>query len=444
MIFRSTLSERTWDTCVYFHEGTYYLYYLITEKTAGDGFGIATSTDGVHWKDHGLALSASEQMVRYMGSGSIWKEPAFEQTHRFITNYSEWRMEGDKQIQNLFFAWSTDLLHWTKYGEEYIFKIDEQYYEKSIEHPRGIWENPRWDTIFPVPRPTGGYYGYWTATPKGRLGFGFGESQDGIHWKALPPPEIKWEGDPSMIFIEVGAVQQIGKHYFAMLADYAGNHCGVYAFTADQPGGPFRPCRRNFNLIRNQSKMHAYFARFVANPSGLLANHHSIACGDVSIGTAEVFLAPLKKVQAIGEALYLKWWEGNDALKVSSMEIMTGENQLVADPDRGILLEGRLGPQGSLFLEEENGQGTRLQVQADGIVKIGNDCREGSRFEPRETIDRQLDLGPERRFRLLLRSTMLEFYLNDYLIQCYTMNKPASGFVDLQGIAKPRLWSWEK
>ncbi len=443
MIFKSTRAERTWDTCVYVHEGTYYLYYLITEKTAGDGFGIATSTDGVHWEDHGPALRASDQMVRYMGSGSVWKDPDFERSHRFITNYSEWRVEGGKQIQSLFFAWSDDLLHWNKYGEEFIFRIDEQYYQRTVENPRGIWENPRWDTIFPVSRQTGGYYGYWTATPKSHLGFGFGESLDGIHWTVLPPPLIEWDGEASMIFIEVGAVERIGKHYFALLADYAGTHCGVFAFTAELPEGPFRPCPRNFDLIRNQSKMHAYYARLVTTPSGLLANHHSIARGDVSQGNAEVFLAPLKKAEAAGEALYLKWWEGNDVLKARRVALQAGASRLRVDPEVGIVLEGRLGPHGSLFVEEEAGQGTRLQTHPNGLVEIGNDSLEGGHFTPRETIDRQMDYGPERRFRLLLRSAMLEFYLNDYFIQCYTMDRPASGRIDLQGISAPRLWSWE-
>jgi hypothetical protein len=44
-----------------------------------------------------------------------------------------------------------------------------------------------------ISRPGGGCYGYWTADPVGAVGFGFGESDDGVRWRALPPPVIDWE-----------------------------------------------------------------------------------------------------------------------------------------------------------------------------------------------------------------------------------------------------------
>lgn len=112
MIFCSNQVKAQWDTWAYYHQGTYYLYYLITEDSPGEGFGVATSTDGVHWQDHGWAIRASEQMVRYLGTGAVWKAADFGETGRFICNYSEHRVEKDGQItQNILFAWSTDLIH---------------------------------------------------------------------------------------------------------------------------------------------------------------------------------------------------------------------------------------------------------------------------------------------------------------------------------------------
>ena len=72
MIFRSDLVKAQWDTWCTHHNGSYYLHYLITEHV-GEGFGVAISTDGVHWTDLGWAIRASDQMVRYLGTGSVWK-----------------------------------------------------------------------------------------------------------------------------------------------------------------------------------------------------------------------------------------------------------------------------------------------------------------------------------------------------------------------------------
>ena len=96
-------------------------------------------------------------MVTYLGTGAVWKSPDFDNSGRFICNYSEWRVEEDgRQTQNILFAWSDDLMNWTKFGDDHIFRVDTRYYE----------QHGRWDCIFPLPRPQGGYYGYWTATPK--------------------------------------------------------------------------------------------------------------------------------------------------------------------------------------------------------------------------------------------------------------------------------------
>jgi len=75
MLFKSQITPKTWDTGLYYHDGIYYLYYLISEQHPGDGFGVATSPDGLHWEDHGWALRHSDKMVRYMGgTGPVWKD----------------------------------------------------------------------------------------------------------------------------------------------------------------------------------------------------------------------------------------------------------------------------------------------------------------------------------------------------------------------------------
>lgn len=98
-----------------------------------------------------------------------------------------------------------------------------------------------------LPRPGGGYYGYWTATPQPDLpnscrgkscGAGFGESTDGLHWTALPTP------GPN-IGAEVGGLCQLGGKTF-MTFD-AG-----HLFEAPGPTGPFIAAKTNYNFLTQE------------------------------------------------------------------------------------------------------------------------------------------------------------------------------------------------
>jgi len=443
MLFKSTLVSKTWDTWMAFHEGTYYLYYSTSETAPGDGFGVATSTDGLHWRDHGRVLGPSEQMVRYLGAGSVWKDTGFEAPGRFLCNYSEWRKEGQAAVQSLLFAWSQDLIHWRKLGDEAMFRIDEVYYQKIKPDPRGPWEWPRWDGMCAIPRPQGGYYGYWTATPKKALGFGFGESPDGLHWQARQPPHIEWGDPPELYFVEVGGVHELEGRYYAMLGDYASIHCGMFTLVADHPCGPFRPAAQNFGLLCNQSRMHAYFTRFLDAPSGVLVNHHVLARGQFSDPDFETYFAPLKRAVIRAGGLYLAWWEGNDGLRGAPIEVSSvGEQPIRFSPSAGILLEGRLDLPGSLFVGRGADRGVGIRMDASGVTEIGPGGPDWAGFQCEERVDRQVSFPASPRFRLLLRQTMLEFYLDDLLIQCYMMANPADGMILCQNANDLRLWQW--
>ena len=59
-MFRSYLVPDQWDTWAYYNEedNLYYAYYLIRDAEQpnyykGEGFGLATSPDSVHWTDYG-------------------------------------------------------------------------------------------------------------------------------------------------------------------------------------------------------------------------------------------------------------------------------------------------------------------------------------------------------------------------------------------------------
>lgn len=393
-----------WDTWLYCHEGKYYMYYLAGHPGKWDGHELATSEDGVHWKEYGVMVKPRAG-VTWMGTGHIWKSPDFDKTHQWIMNYSEWF--GDKQ--DIMFVTSTDLLNWTKVDEKRRFVQDVRWYK----------EKGRWDCIDAIQRADGGLYGYFTADPdetkvKYRpCGFGFAESKDGIVWTALPPVE----GD---IAGEFGGIQKIGAKHYILISE------GRVA-VGDKPEGPFRAQKKNPNAFGAGCDI--YFPRFFHTaPGGPLVNHFYT-------GEA-VFAAPLKDVEIDREGvLRLKWWKNNDKLKAKPVEtklVAAGKQyasslrmlDMKLDLSRTHVVEGTLGeaPQPAadggkrgIFLDQGNGQGQCLLVARDA-VQFGEIKADGSDLKVLQTSNRDLDLGPTLKFRLVIRGDMMELYVNDYLM----------------------------
>jgi hypothetical protein len=54
-----------WDTWLYWHEGSYYLYYLAKSGPTWDNISLAISPDGLQWNEVGPILS--------MGKGVTWQ-----------------------------------------------------------------------------------------------------------------------------------------------------------------------------------------------------------------------------------------------------------------------------------------------------------------------------------------------------------------------------------
>jgi len=426
---RSRQTGNMWDTWLYFHEGNYYLYYLAnTRGRRWDNISMATSPDGVHWTEIGRVLTCSKG-VTWMGSGSVYKSPNFDKDGKFFMNFSEWK--GPRQT--IFFAESKDLIHWTRLGDEYEFVQDERWYEK----------NGRWDCIWTIPRPGGGLYGYWSATPKAETGgiFGFGETLDGVTWKALPPPKT-----PGVEVAEVGAIEKIGEKYYMI---YRG--CELILM-ADRPEGPFFPDRKSYPIMLH------YFSRFFPTPDGVLFNHHIFH-------RDQVYFTPLKSTMLDADGtLRLGWWKGNEKLKekpiaVKPPVVSDGEQPPVVmiEPGfnlrPGLVLEGTLKlpttkdakPVG-LFLAHGNDSGTAILVRAGGVTEFGAMRADGSRFRisppgPTDVFGsgkrvrirghRDWSFGSTARFRLLLKGSLCEFYLDDLLMQVYSLPQEATGHIGI-------------
>ena len=411
-----------WDVWVFYHEGVYYLYSLCASGGEGfDNFSLATSADGVHWKEVGPVLTKNPGAT-WMGTGSTWVNPVPGARPRFQTNYSSWI--GNRET--IYFAQSDDLIHWTKCGGEHEFVRDERWYEP----------NGRWDCIWTLPRPGGGLYGYWTATPRRQRvnepsgQFGFGESPDGITWTALEPPAVRGVGQG-----EVGAVEKIGERYVMLF----GTEMRMVSLVADRPEGPFIAPAANPVVLGG----HTYFARFVRSPAGLLVCHHTIArptYGKVSVG-----LLKGTHFDAAG-TLRLSWWPGNEALKHKPVTVPPlaaggeGPIRMLArklDAAQGLILEGTLQlpepleePRG-LYIEHGRRCGTAILFKHAGRAELGDIAADGSGFRPEKTVDREWPFGDRANFRLALQDALLEIYLDDVLIECYSLPAPATGRIGL-------------
>lgn len=437
---QSPLTGRMWDTWLYWHAGVYHLYYLANVSEKWDNISLATSTDGVHWHEHGPVLTKPPAAV-WMGTGTTWQSPNFARDGKFFMNYSL-SLPG----QQICMAESTDLIHWTPLGPETTTRPDTRWYKISDD------DTARWDCIFTAPRDEGGLWGWWTACPLTHAGIGFGWSADGVHWESLPPPVF----DPPLAahLCEHGGVARVGNRYYHMI----GVNGNMTTFIAESPQGPLRRAAVNPVLLGNEGDWHTYFTRFFQAPEGLLVNHHSIehAWGKV------VSLGLLKRavIDAAG-TLRLGWWEGNDRLKAKSREIaLPGIADMIAGinvqmlpeelpTDDGIILEGRIelpslsvpdAPRG-LFIGTAPDEGTAILLAKNGSARIGRLARTGEGFEPHIGIDREFDFGRAPSFRLVLERGLLEFYLADILIHCYSLPVPHDGRIGVIGCASGlRVW----
>lgn len=416
---RSRQTGNMWDTWLYLHQGKYYLFCLAKAGPKWNNISMATSPDGVHWSEHGRVLHKGAG-VTWMGTGSTWKSPAFDRDGKFFLNFSEWK--GPRQT--IFFAESADLLNWERLDDEHEFVQNEKWYE----------QNGRWDCIWTIVKPEGGgLYGYWTATPKAETGgrFGFGQSNDGVTWEALTPPKVYGVGAG-----EVGAIQRIGGRYYMMF----GTGGKMVTLMADQPQGPFRAAEKNLEFLAG----HTYFSRFFPTPDGLLANHHAIA------RNGQVYFAPLKStVIDSNGTLRLGWWQGNERMKHKPLDVSVSENDgdtlgaiamldHALDVEYGIVLEGKLrlpetneASRRGLYVEYGENSGSAILLNAAGRAELGSMQGDGTGFQAEKKVDREMSFAQPAGFRLLVRHSLLEFYLDDILIECFSLPERATGRIGL-------------
>jgi hypothetical protein len=244
---------------------------------------------------------------------------------------------------------------------------------------------------------------------------------------------------------EHGAVAKVGETYCHML----GINGGMYTYLAERPQGPLRWAEKNAALLTSGDDASAtgarytYFARFFHAPDGLLVNHHSIG------RDGQVYFGLLKRAVFDDEGTFrLGWWDGNDVLKDHSVEIsqppeVEGSTprtiEQTLDAANGFVMEGRLrvpsdgDESAGLYIETGEGPGTAILVGPGAVTDLGPMQSDGSAFQSESRIDRQYPFGHTAPLRLIVKRDLLEFYLDDILIQCYSLPTAATGRVGLIG-----------
>ncbi|GGD89062.1 hypothetical protein [Microbacterium murale] len=468
MLFSSTTNSTLWDVWLYYENETHYLFYLANSRPdrPWDGIGLATSSDGVHFDDHGMIITKASD-AEYLGAGHTWKVG-----DKYVFNFSESR-NGTLEI---FFAESEDLIHWNRIpAEQSVSRSNSEWYADTTEISQ-----QRWDNIWANTDASGdGYFGYVTAVAKdGPVGLrgtcASVTSKDGIVF-TTGAPVIEPGSWPDRL--EIGGVTKVGDQYymFAALAevplglDWAKHHSqavgGVYVMRSDTQEGPFELDTRQPPVLVSSLGHHTYFARFYPCGDELLVAHHSlesrgfIATVMPKMGT---WMAPLKKAEIDEGILSLHWWAGNEAMlgrdlpRVTDLVEARLAQSLTPNADgsftfeaplyshamlpfrydfekgvcieatlRGSAYDNRAFAAGVLLEGDESWNGTAIVLDSTGKFEMGH--TNGYSFWDEEGLNTAPLRAEGSRFRVLVRGTFVEVYIDDALIQCFALDKIPHG-----------------
>ncbi len=450
------------DNSVIWNEGIFYLFtmYGQEEMKGNDSLfnsvWLATSTDGVHWKDVGTVIKGQPFAV---WSLSVWKAG-----NRFIMNH------GSNSPGDILRFWqSKDLLNWEFLGEDFV-----------VRKPGG----ERLDCMNVLSIEKEGqtqWYGYATG--------GLLRSQDGVKWQWKEEFRLS---DPNWKITEAGGCAMIGSKYYvtsgwvqALPGDF---NYSTLTFVSDHPEGPFQPDFEAFRLNGHSGLITvALWARFCQLPDEMLITNYIV---DIHTATPTWWHAPMKKA-IVDEQGHLRmgYWKGNEAIKGSPIPIkphkctqlfplldhqnsseeknityngdsvrfsrQPGANPSYigyADPRttvvilneqfdirKGFVFEGRMKvdplnqgiltkgiPAIGLFLEEQPREGTAILFHTCHLTELGTirlgedahfDCKDRIGFGCAAVAGIKEGLASE--FRLLFRNDTFELYLNDLLVQTY-------------------------
>ncbi|GAG58499.1 unnamed protein product, partial [marine sediment metagenome] len=173
--------------------------------------------------------------------------------------------------------------------------------------------------------------------------------------------------------------------------------------------------------------------------------------------------------------LRLGWWKGNEKIKGKRLKFNTKEKSNVDskifmaednyNTEDGIILEGIMPLEGNdlyerdfidfltedgkniiekikpdilkkmkltgLFIEYENEKGIVFLFDGRGVMRFGSIDSNGLGFKCHGHVIREMAFSKSAVFRLLLKDSMVELYLEDVLIQSYNLTKSATGKIGI-------------
>jgi hypothetical protein len=308
-----------WDPTVIYANSQYYMFSMY----GGDSVWLATSSDGVHWKDYGVVLKSEG-----FKNNRVWKQYVSKVGDRYIMNFGAFTDQGTNNNLLRFYE-SVDLIHW-----KYLYEvpIDTKFY----------LADGRWDHMFMIPNdaanPTEGYLGYVVADPIKHGGFGMMTSSDGIHYHPIDAPEIL--ADFKIPTLEVGGIKKIGSKYYLLGGNV--NHFGfagygVYTYISDSPMGPFHPDLGAYRLsgtsgIDGDFYIHILDGFVKDSPEDLVSEPFSFMSSAGTDGLGTWFL-PMRKAVVDGEGhLRLAYWTQNDRAKGEEVKVDLTQSTVVFPP----------------------------------------------------------------------------------------------------------------
>ncbi len=463
------------DDYVLWHEGTFFMFSMHSMSGPNDepsewfrSVWLATSEDGVHWRDVGRVIEDAPF--------PIWAMTVHATQGGWILNHGSFSAPG---VQNVIRFWhSADLRTWTYMGEGRDLYPDRRWHptESRLDCMDVIRDEIDGDPM---------YVGYATG-----LG-GFLVSRDGVDWSGVARPHIDWGpfGAPDVDYgLEIGGCQRIDDRYFLLGGwfNYQGaTGYGVYTLVGTGPLGPFAAAPM-YRLCGNQRRMVAMWARYCRTPDALLVSGYMYDGHTYESGTT--WLQPLKQAVVERGSLRLRYWSGNDRLKGEQVTIDARGASLVgnrgSDPTfavgddgamairtaevaapradasrprptaiallperldfaRGIVVEGEVtvqsddpvhvAPSAGLYLEEAPGRGTVVLLHGFGRSDIGSmDEANDLAVVVEEEVAGATALvagitpGVAHTFRMLARRNMFEVYLDDLLVQTFNTTHMSS------------------
>jgi hypothetical protein len=108
------------------------------------------------------------------------------------------------------------------------------------------------------------------------------------------------------------------------------------------------------------------------------------------------------------------------------------------DTAEGVIVEGEIllppdpfAPRRGLYIEYEKGHGLAVLFDAQGRAELSLMVEDGGECRVKGRVDREMAFGIPARWRLVLEGCLAELYLDDILMECFSLPACATGRIGL-------------